>query len=100
MTRRQLMLALAAIALVPILFASYVALSYRVALKAGRLPITHQPEWIWWSVFFGLVAVGCYLAWIAAPRLKAVFASIYFIGMTIGLLAIHYWVACMNGDCL
>lgn len=100
MTRRQLILALAAIALVPILFACYVALSYRIALKAGRLPITNEPEWIWWSVLFGLVVLGCYLAWTAAPRLKAMFAGIYLIAMTVSLLAVHYWVACMNGDCL
>lgn len=100
MSRRQVMFTLAAIALVPLLFATYVALSYRVALKAGRLPITNEPEWIWWSVLAGLLVIGGYLVWVAAPRLKAVFAGIYLVAMTVGLLAVHHWVACMNGDCL
>lgn len=100
MTRRQVILTVAAIGLVPLLFATYVALSYRIALRAGRLPITNEPEWIWWSVLVGLVVIGGYLVWMAAPRLKAVFVSIYLIAMTAGLLGIHLWVACMNGDCL
>ena len=100
MTRREVMLTVAAIGLVPLLFATYVALSYRIALRAGRLPITNEPEWIWWSVLVGLLVIGGYLVWTAAPRLKAVFAGIYVVAMTVGLIAIHYWVACMNGDCL
>lgn len=100
MTRRQLTLALAAIGLVPLLFGAYVALSYRIALRAGRLPITNEPEWIWWSVLVGLVVLGGYLVWMAAPRLKAVFAGVYVVAMTASLLGIHLWVACMNGDCL
>lgn len=100
MTKRQVMLAIAAVALVPALFAIYVSVSYYFALKGGRLPLTDDTEWIWWSVLVSLLLVGSYLAWVAAPRLKALFAGVYLVAMTACLLAIHLWIACANGDCL
>ncbi len=100
MTRRQVMLVLGALAIVPLLFAAYVAISYQIALKSGRLPITNEPEWIWWSVLVGLLILGVYLVWLGVARLKILLAAIYAIAMTTILLGIHYWVACMNGDCL
>lgn len=100
MSRRQVMLVLGALAVVPLLFAVYVAVSYQVALRSGRLPITNEPEWIWWSVLIGLLVLGAYLVWLGAIRLKPFFVAVYAIGMTAVLLGIHYWVACLNGDCL
>ena len=93
------MLLLCALAVVPSLFAAYVAGSYKVALASGRLPITNEPEWIWWSVLVGISMVGTYLFWLGVPRLKLLFVAVYAIGMPAILLGIHYWVACMNGDC-
>jgi len=100
MSRRKVMIVLGALALVPLLFAAYVALSYQVALKSGRLPITNEPEWIWWAVLIGLLILGVYLVWIGVTRLRILFAAVYAIAMTAILLGIHYWVACINGDCL
>jgi hypothetical protein len=94
------MLVLGALAVVPLLFAAYVAISYRLALKSGRLPITNEPEWLWWSILVGLLILGAYLVWIGVGRLKFLLAAVYAIAMTAILLGIHYWVACMSGDCL
>jgi hypothetical protein len=100
MSRRQVMLVLGALAVVPLLFAAYVMISYQLALKSGRLPITNEPEWIWWSVLVGLLILGVYLVWLGVTRLKLLLVAVYAIAMTAILLGIHYWVACMSGDCL
>ena len=94
------MLVLGALSIVPLLFAAYVAISYQVALRSGRLPITNEPEWVWWSFLVGLLVLGAYLVWLGAVRLKPLFVAVYVIGMTALLLGIQYWVACLNGDCL
>ncbi|HZR67662.1 MAG TPA: hypothetical protein VFB01_01270 [Burkholderiales bacterium] len=99
-TRWQLALALAAIGLVPLLFGSYVALSYHLALRGGRLPYTNQSEWVSWSVLFGLLATGGYLVWLSARRAKALSVAVYLFAMTPSLFFILIWVACMYGDCL
>ena len=100
MSRRQVMLVLGALAVVPLLFAAYVTISYQLALKSGRLPITNEPEWIWWSVLVGLLILGVYLVWLGVTRLRFLLVAVYAIAMTAILLGIHYWVACMSGDCL
>jgi hypothetical protein len=100
MTRQKTVSLISALVLIPAAFAVYVALSYRFALKAGRLPITNEPEWIWWSILVGLVFLGGCLMWVGVARLKILFAAVYAIAMTAVLLGIHYWVACLNGDCL
>ena len=86
---------------VPMLFAMYVAFSYKLALQSGRLPITNEPEWIWWSVLSLLVVLGAYLVTLSAVgKLRFVLAGVYAVTMTAALLGIHLWIACMNGDCL
>jgi hypothetical protein len=100
MGRQRIMLVLGSLVLVPMLFAVYVAVSYRIALSSGRLPITNEPEWIWWLVLVGVLIVGAYLVWLGVARLKAVAVAAYVIVMTAVLLGVHHWVACMNGDCL
>ena len=101
MNRKRLAIGLGALVAVPILFAMYVALSYRLALRSGRLPITNEPEWIWWSVLGLLVVVGVYLVTLSTTgKLRFVLAGLYAITMTAALVGIHFWIACLNGDCL
>jgi hypothetical protein len=87
--------------IVPMLFAVYVALSYKLALRQGRLPITNEPEWIWWSVLSLLLVFGVFLVSLSTTgRLRIGFTVLYAVVMTVALLGIHVWVACFFGDCL
>jgi hypothetical protein len=99
--RRKLMLGIGALVGVPLLFSIYVDLSYRLALRAGRLPITNEPEWVWWSLLALLLAFGIYLfSLVTNGKTRMVLAALYLVAMTAALLWIHLTVACMHGDCL
>lgn len=101
MNRGKVILASGALVLVPVLFGSYVALSYRVALGAGRLPITNEPEWIRWIVLISLLACGVYLLSLATKgKLRIILGVLYVGGMTVALFSLHLWIACAYGDCL
>jgi len=101
MNRKRLACGLGALVFVPMLFAMYVALSYKLALRSGRLPITNEPEWIWWSVLGLLIVFGVYLVSLSTTgKLRVVLAGLYAGAMTPALLGIHLWIACLNGDCL
>jgi hypothetical protein len=101
MDRKRLTFGLGALVLVPVLFGVYVALSYKLALRSGRLPITDESEWIWWSVFGLLLALGVYLVSLSTTgKLRFLLAGLYVVAMAAALLGIHIWVACLNGDCL
>lgn len=100
MSRRQVVLLLGAVALVPLLFGTYVSISYKIALKSGRLPVTNEPEWIWWSVLAGLLVLGAYLVYQGVKsKLRLPLAGLYVIAMTVTLFGVHAWVACAFGDC-
>jgi len=101
MNRKRLTLGLGALVGVPMLFAMYVAISYKLALRSGRLPVTDESEWIWWSILGLLIVIGVYLVSLSATgKLRYVLAGLYAIAMTAALLGIHLWIACLNGDCL
>lgn len=101
MDRRKLMLGIGALIVVPLLFGIYVDFSYRLALRAGRLPITNEPEWIWWTVLSSLLVCGIYWVSLATKgKMRIVLVAVYLVGMTAGLLGIHLWIACAHGDCL
>lgn len=101
MDRKRLTFGLGALVGVPMLFAMYVAISYKLALRSGRLPVTDESEWIWWSILGLLIVLGVYLVSLSTTgKLRYVLAGLYAIAMTAALLGIHLWIACLNGDCL
>jgi hypothetical protein len=95
------MFGLGALLGVPMLFATYVAISYKLALRSGRLPVTEESEWIWWSILGVLIAAGIFFVGLSATgKLRYLLTALYGIAMTATLLGIHLWVACLYGDCL
>lgn len=101
MNRKQGILALAALVVVPALFSAYVALSYKLALQKGRLPITNEPEWVWWSVLGLLLVVGIFLiSRSTTGKRRMLVALLYAVAMTASLVGVHLWIACLFGDCL
>ena len=85
---------------VPALFYVYVSASYQYALSQGRLPFAVLPGWLWYMVFGACLLAGL-VALRMVSRLRSVLISVlYIFGMSAGLLLVHLWAACANGDCL
>jgi hypothetical protein len=88
---------------VPLLFASYVGLSYRLALREGKLPFVEPNEWRWDSAYFTLLASGiAAVAVIPISRrwVRVLLAISYAAVMGIALLFVSLSLSCGNGDCL
>jgi hypothetical protein len=85
---------------VPGLFYVYVNATYQYALSQGRLPFAVLPGWLWYSVFAVCLVAGL-VALRTVSRLRSILVSVlYIVGMAAGLLLVHLWAACANGDCL
>ena len=87
----------------PLLFATLIFLSYRIALHLNTLPFLPPREWIWDLEFIlcissGLLAV--YLLPIGNIFIKIVCVIIYFSVMLVIFLNIALYVACYSGDCI
>lgn len=101
MDRKRLALGLGALVCVPMLFALFVAISYKFTQRSGRSPFANEFEWIWWTMLILLVVLGSFLVSLSAIRkLRYVLAGLYAAAMTVTLLGIHFWIACQYGDCL
>jgi hypothetical protein len=88
---------------VPLVFASYVGLSYRLALREGKLPFVSPNEWRWDSVYFALLASGIVaIALIPISRrwVRVLLTALYAAVMGIALLFVSFSLSCGNGDCL
>jgi hypothetical protein len=88
---------------VPVSFAVYTHLAYRIALNNAALPFPGPAEWRWWFGYFlaltsGIVAI----AFIPIPklwlRISLLFAYVGIMGIL--LAGISLGVSCFNGDCL
>jgi hypothetical protein len=100
--RRRLLLAWS-LAGVPLLFAFFIHLAYRIALSRGELPFLNGHEWRWWTAFGLLLCSGAACIFDASSsyvshRSLAVLG--YFVVMAITLLLVAMSVSCLNGDCL
>ena len=105
MTRitRDVALWIGALVGVPVAFGTYVSTSYWLALRRGFLPYTLYPEWYWFAAFAVCLIVGLVLVYLTSLRptwLRTLVGLIYLGAMAFGLLAVHLFVACANGDCL
>jgi hypothetical protein len=88
---------------VPLVFASYVGLSYRFALREGKLPFLPPNEWRWDSAYFTLLASGVVaIALIPMSRLwvRVLLATLYAAVMGLALLFVSLNLSCGSGDCL
>jgi hypothetical protein len=88
---------------VPLIFASYVGFSYRLALREGKLPFLPPNEWRWDSAYFTLLASGVVaIALIPMSRrwVRALLATLYAVVMGVALLFVSLNLSCVNGDCL
>jgi len=88
---------------VPLVFASYVGLSYRLALREGKLPFLPPNEWRWDSAYFTLLVSGVVaIALIPMSRLwvRVLLAILYAAVMGIALLFVSLNLSCSSGDCL
>jgi hypothetical protein len=82
---------------VPLIFASYVGLSYRLALREGKLPFLPPNEWRWDSAFFTLLASGVVaIALIPMSRrwVHVLVATLYAAVMGIALLFVSLNFPC------
>jgi hypothetical protein len=85
---------------VPALFYLYVSATYWYASSQGRLPFGVFPDWLWYAVFGACLVVGL-MTLRTVSRLRSILVSVLYVaGMTAGLLLVHLWAACANGDCL
>jgi hypothetical protein len=88
---------------VPLVFASYVGFSYRLALREGKLPFVQPNEWRWDSAYFTLLASGIVaiaLIPISRRRVRVLLATLYAAVMGVALLFVSFSLSCGNGDCL
>jgi hypothetical protein len=88
---------------VPLVFATFVGISYRVALREGNLPFLPPNEWRWEMAYFVLLGSGALaIAFIPLSRLwvRLSLATAYAVVMGIALLFVSLSVSCMSGDCL
>jgi len=88
---------------VPLLFGTFVAVSYRVALRRGMLPFLGDHEWRWWAAFGVLLVCGSGCIYAVAPgyvtrRWLALTGYLVVMAITLGVVA--FVVSCMQGDCL
>jgi hypothetical protein len=102
LVQRRLVFHAIAWLLVPLAFAGYSALSYRIALSADRLPFLGGNEWRWWLGFILalLIGVGCVWSASSTARRAVAFAIVYCLVMSVALAVLHFWIACAFGDCL
>lgn len=85
---------------VPAVFYFYVNASYQYGLSQGRLPFAVLPGWLWYTVFAVCLVAGL-VALRTVSRLRSIPISVLYVaGMAAGLLLVHLWAACANGDCL
>jgi hypothetical protein len=87
---------------VPLVFAYYVGLSYRFALREGKLPFLPPNEWRWDSAFTLLASGVVAIALIPMSRLwvRVFLATLYAAVMGLALLFVSLNLSCGNGDCL
>ena len=100
---RNIALWLGAVLGVPIAFGTYVLGSYRFALRQGSLPFRLYPEWYWFAAFAGCLITGLILVYLTSLKptwLRVTAGLLYLATMAVGLLLVHLFVACANGDCI
>ncbi len=100
---RNIALWLGALVGVPVAFGAYVLASYRLALRQGFLPFTLYPEWYWFAAFATCLVTGLVLIYFTSLTptwLRTVVGLLYLAVMVVGLLVVHLFVACANGDCI
>jgi len=88
---------------IPVLFATYVGVEYRLSLRSGNLPFIGDREWKWWVAFAAslLFGIACIVRAHLHQRVARILMPLlYLTVMVIALLLIHLAVACTNGDCL
>lgn len=102
-TARTLGFSIWALLGVPIVFAAYVHLAYRIALSRGDLPFLASAEWRWYAGYSLLLGSGL-LAVTLIPfskRWVGVALGVAYVGiMGILLAGVSLEVSCVNGDCL
>lgn len=88
---------------VPVAFAVYIHLAYRIALHNGALPFLGSTEGLWFLGYFLTLLSGFItIALMPIPKFwLRVLLPIAYIGiMGILLAGISLGVSCFNGDCL
>jgi hypothetical protein len=88
---------------VPLVFATFVGVSYRVALRKGNLPFLPPNEWRCDVAYFVLLGSGTLaVALIPISRLwvRLALATAYGAVMGIALLFVSFSMSCVSGDCL
>jgi len=88
---------------VPLVFATYVTVSYRAALRNGSLPFLPPNEWRWDTAYFVLLASGIVaVAFLPISRrwLRFVLVALYATLMGFALLFVSFSMSCASGDCL
>jgi len=92
-----------AIVAVPVLFWIYVIWTYRVAGHHGQLPFQESFAWLWFVVYFLLLASGSWTVarlQLSRPWLRIVLTIIYVVAMALVLLLASLSASCLSGDCL
>lgn len=91
---------------VPLAFFLYTEWSYSYALSRGKLPFLGPSEWLWYVGFgicliTGLASV-VRLSVLRSKRLwlLSLIGAGYLLLMGVALVAIGFFVACHNGDCI
>jgi hypothetical protein len=88
---------------VPLLFALFVFISYRISLNQSNLPFLGDHEWRYWVAWgtaLGSGVVCSYVAYSNRTSSRLIAALGYLLVMGLSLVLIGGFVACSQGDCL
>lgn len=100
---RQWILWLTATVGVPLAFAAFVYGQYQIALRYGALPQDTFPAWLWISGYGAALVGGVVAVFLTSLRptwLRVIVGLVYLAAMALGLLVVHFLMACASGDCL
>jgi hypothetical protein len=92
-----------AIIAVPAIFWIYVLFTYRVAARHDHLPYQEFPLWLWFAMYFALIASGSFaVARLPLSRMwvRVGLAMVYIAAMAVVLLVLSFNASCTSGDCL